>query len=66
MHDKPSSIVFIHLGPVIPAHTARAISQAARFSTGPLYLVAEQEALAAFTLPEMSRLTVVACEDLSI
>ncbi len=66
MQDKPSSIVFIHLGPVIPAHTARAITQAARFSTGPLYLVAEQEALAAFTLPEMLRITVVACEDLSI
>jgi hypothetical protein len=66
MQDKPSSIVFIHLGPVIPAYTARAISQAARFSTGPLYLVAEQEALAAFTLPEMSRIMVVACEDLSI
>jgi len=66
MQDKLSSIVFIHLGPVIPAYTARAISQAARFSTGPLYLVAEQEALAAFTLPEMARMTVVACEDLSI
>jgi hypothetical protein len=30
MQDKPNRIAFIHLGPVIPAYTGRAISQAAR------------------------------------
>ena len=61
-----SSVVFIHLGPAIPAFTADAIKQAARFSTGPLYLVAERAAIKAFALPEVPRIIAIACEDLGI
>lgn len=64
--DGRNSIVFIHLGPAIPAYTAHTIRQAARFSGGPLYLMAERAALATFTLPEVPRITAIASEDLSV
>lgn len=61
-----TSIVFIHLGPIIPAFTADAIRQAARFITCPMYLAAERASIAAFRLPEIPRITAIACEDLGM
>jgi len=59
-----SSIVFIHIGPIVPAHLTDAIQQAARFTPGPIYLVAERGALATFPLPDVANIVAVACEDL--
>lgn len=59
-----SSIAFIHIGPVVPAHLSDAIEQAARFTTGTVYLVAERAALADFPLPKVAGIQPVACEDL--
>ena len=62
----PPCIVFIHLGPVIPLYTADAIWQAARFSAGPIYLLAERPALEEFSSVKMPKVTRIACEDLEI
>jgi hypothetical protein len=59
-----SSVVFVHIGPVIPPYAADAIRQAARFSTGPLYLVAERAAIRGFSYTDIPRLVPVTCEDL--
>jgi hypothetical protein len=69
-----SAVVFIHLGRAVPAYTRDAICQAALFSTGSVYLVAERAALADFgadfgagLVPgSESRFTPVACEDLGL
>ena len=60
------SIVFIHVGPTIPAFTADAMAQAARFSSGTIYLVGERAALAQFALPRIDRVVAVASEDLGL
>ena len=59
-----ANIVFIHIGPNIPAYLGEAILQVRRFNTCPLYLVAEQASLVAFQAPEGCNVTGVACEDL--
>lgn len=58
-----STIVLVHLGPAIPEFTKTAIAQAALFSSRPICLVAQREALKNFKSP--SECLRVACEDLS-
>lgn len=46
-----STVVFVHLGPEIPAYAAVAIRQAARFGATTIHLAAEKAALQRFALP---------------
>jgi hypothetical protein len=57
-----SAILFVHLGREIPAFTRDALHQAALFSDGPIYLIAEGAALSAFRLHE--RVSGIPVEDL--
>lgn len=61
-----SSLVFIHIGPAIPTFAADAIRQAALFSSGPIYLVADAAALSAFVVSDIDRVIMVPREELGL
>jgi len=60
------AIAFIHLGPTIPAHTRIALAQARAFNQCPVYLVAEQSALRAFSATNDLAVQQVTCESLAL
>lgn len=66
METASSTVVFVHVGPHIPSHTADAIRQVARFSLGKIYLVGEERAIKEFDISTDPRLTTVNCEDIGI
>ena len=58
------SLVFVHLGPAIPAYTRDTLRQARLFNACPIYLVAGRDALAGFPLEPAWNVEPVACESL--
>lgn len=58
------SIVFVHLGPALPAWTVEALAQARLFNSCPIILAAEATALEAASLPP--DVTTVALEELGV
>ena len=57
-------IVFVHIGPVLPAHLAVAVAQARRFNACPVWLVAPEQALKKASLE--AGLRTVSCEALGL
>ncbi|CAK0757883.1 conserved hypothetical protein [Gammaproteobacteria bacterium] len=60
----PHSIVFVQLGEVLPNYTADALFQARLFNSCPIYLIAEQAALAAVSFDSALAVTIVTVESL--
>lgn len=59
-------IVFVHVGPALPAHLEIAAAQARRFSDGFVWLVASEDALKNAVLSRDCGLRTVSCESLGL